>query len=150
MRKLKLFFACLLMAVLSIGQVWGTDVTGTINFNNTQSGTAISGTSVTGNDSQSNSWKVTTAGTTSFTAASTYYQVGSKNSPATSITFEMKLPSSQTFSIGNFSAKFGGFSGTAGTVTLKVGDTTVGSGSLNGTTDVTVNATNTTTSGKVL
>ena len=146
MRKLKLFFACLLMAVLSIGQVWGTDVTGTINFNNTQSGTAISGTSVTGNDSQSNSWKVTTAGTTSFTAASTYYQVGSKNSPATSITFEMKLPSSQTFSIGNFSAKFGGFANTAGTITLKVTNTStgvttsVGSGSLNAATDVTVNS----------
>ncbi|MBQ1885197.1 MAG: hypothetical protein II165_09310, partial [Bacteroidales bacterium] len=27
MRKLKLFFACLLMAVLSIGQMWATDFT---------------------------------------------------------------------------------------------------------------------------
>ena len=73
MRKLKLFFACLLMAVLSIGQVWGGDVTtswtassgalgsgiGSGNINTTVSGTSTtqswsytrtlsSGTSYTG------------------------------------------------------------------------------------------------------
>ena len=136
------------MAVLSIGQVWAADVTGTIYFNNTSSGTAINGASVTGDDSQGNEWTVTTVGTTSFTASSTYYQVGSGNKPATSITFTTTLSSSQT--IKAFSAKFGGFNSTAGTVTLKVGDTSVGSGSLSGTSDVTVDATNTTTSGTVL
>ena len=47
------------------------------------------------------------------------------------------------------SAKFGGFNGTEGTVTLKVGDSTIGTGSLNATSDVTVNSTSTAT-GKVL
>jgi hypothetical protein len=48
------------------------------------------------------------------------------------------------------SAKFGGFSGTAGTVTLKVGDTTIGSGSLSATSDVTVSSTDATQVGTVL
>lgn len=148
MRKLKLFFACLLMAVLSIGQVWAADVTGTINFNSTNNGTPINAASVTGDDSQGNTWTITTAGTTSFTANAEYYQVGSSNKPATSITFTTTLAASQT--IKAFSAKFGGFSGTAGTVTLKVGETTVGTGSLNATTDVTVPATTTTESGTTL
>ena len=47
------------------------------------------------------------------------------------------------------SAKFGGFSGTAGTVTLKVGDSSIGSGSLSGSSDVTVTST-TTANGTVL
>lgn len=142
----RVIFSVLTLLFLSIGQMWGADVTGTIDFNNTTSGTAISGASVTGNDSQSNSWKVTTAGTTSFTASSTYYQVGSSSKPASSITFAMKLGSVQTFSKDNFSAKFGGFSNTAGTITLKVTNTStgvttsVGSGSLSGTSDVTVNS----------
>jgi len=37
MKRLKLFFACLLMAVLSIGQVWGAAIT--VNANPTTSGT---------------------------------------------------------------------------------------------------------------
>lgn len=55
----------------------------------------------------------------------------------------------ENVNITAFNAKFGGFSGTAGTVTLKVGDTTVGTGSLNATSDVTVSST-TTVNGKVL
>ena len=39
------------------------------------------------------------------------------------------------------SIKLGGFSGTAGDVTLEVGSTTVGTGSLNATNDVTVSST---------
>ena len=150
MRKLKLFFACLLMAVLSIGQVWGADITGTINFGNATGSTAVNSTSVTGDDSQENEWTITTTfgGQTSFTQNATYSQIGASSKPASSITFTTTLPSSQT--IKAFSAKFGGFNNTAGTVTLKVGNTTVGSGSLNATSDVTVNATNTTTSGTVL
>ena len=112
-------------------------LTGTINFNSSASGTAINAASVTGDDSLDNEWTVTTVGTSSYTANASYYQVGSSSKPATSITFTTSLENGP-FSITAFSAKFGGFSGTAGTVTLKVGDTTVGSGSLNATNDVTV------------
>ena len=111
--------------------------TGTIIFGN--DGTKINKASVTGEDSQGNTWTITTTGTSSFTANADYYQVGSSKSPATSITFTTTLPSSRT--IKSMSAKFGGFGGTAGTVTLKVGDTTVGTGSLNATADVTVKST---------
>lgn len=124
------------------------DVTGTINFGSASGSTNVNTSPKTGNDSQGNEWTITTVGTTSFTPNSAYAQIGSSSKPATSITFTTTLASEQTISA--FSAKFGGFNGTAGTITLKVGDTTVGSGSLNGTSDVTVNATNTTTSGTVL
>ena len=111
---------------------WTEITTGSIVFGN--NGTKINQVSVTGNDSFKNTWTITTVGTTSFTQNAAYSQVGSSGSPATSITFTTTLAQSTTFTA--FSAKFGGFSGTAGTVTLKVGETTVGSGSLNGGSDV--------------
>ena len=101
----------------------------------------ISAASVTGTDSENNNWTITTVGTTSYTSNSSYYQVGSSSKPATSITFTTTLPAGA--SVSNVEAKFGGFSGTAGTVTLKVGDTSIGTGSLNATTDVVVNSTST-------
>ncbi len=116
---------------------WADDVTGTINFGN--NGTKINSASVTGEDNSNNTWTITTVGTTSFTQSTNYSQVGKAAEPATSITFTTTLQPSQN--ITSFSAKFGGFSNTAGTVTLKVGDTTVGTGSLNGTNDVTVTST---------
>ena len=119
---------------------------GTINFgtNNVK----INSSSVTGQDDLGNSWTITTVATeSSFTQQPTYSQVGSSSKPATSITFTTTLPKEVT--ITKFSAKFGGFSNTAGNVTLKVGDTSVGTGKLNATSDVTV--TNTTeATGKVL
>lgn len=101
----------------------------------------INAASVTAKDGCDNSWTITTVGTTSFTAQPTYYQVGSSSNPATSITFTTTLPSDAE--VGSIEAKFGGFNGTAGTVSLKVGDTSVGSGSLNATNDVTVSSTST-------
>lgn len=117
----------------------------TIYFNSSAS--AINAASVTGDDSEGNSWTITTVGTTSYTANSEYYQVGSSSKPATSITFTTTLASSAT----NISleAKFGGFSGTAGTVALKVGDTSIGTGSLNAKSDVVVES-STTGAGTVL
>ena len=112
----------------------GTGGTGTINFNS--NAVKINAASVTGNDDLGNTWTITTVGTTSYTANNAYYQVGSGNKPATSITFTTTLPQEGT--VTDFSAKFGGFSSTAGTVTLKVDDTSVGIGSLNGTSDVVV------------
>lgn len=49
----------------------------------------------------------------------------------------------------SISAKFGGFNGTAGTVTLKVGETSVGTGKLNAGKDVTVTSTSTAVGNKV-
>jgi len=121
------------------------ETTGTITFGS--SAVKISAASVTGDDDLGNEWTITTVGTTSFTSNTGYYQVGSSSKPATSITFTTTLPSS--VNITSMSAKFGGFSGTAGTITLKVGDTTIGTGSLNATNDVVVSSTST-ASGTVL
>lgn len=107
----------------------------------------INAVSVTANDNCNNSWTITTVGTTSFTQNTAYSQVGKKDSPATSVTFTTTLPSDAE--VGSIEAKFGGFSGTAGTVSLKVGDTSVGSGSLNATNDVKVSST-TTAAGNVV
>ena len=141
MKKLRYLFTLLLLAVASVA--WAD--TGTIKFGN--QGLKITESPISGQDDLGNTWTITTAGTTSFTQQPTYSQVGSGSKPATSITFTTTL--SDDIEIKSMSAKFGGFSGTAGTVSLKVGDTEVGSGSLDGTNDVTVSSTNTAT-GKVL
>ena len=114
---------------------------GTIVFGN--NGTNITAASVTGDDSMGNTWTITSEGTTSFTQSTDYSQVGSSSKPATSITFTTTLPAEAT--ITSFEAKLGGFKDTAGDVTLKVGENTVGSGSLNGTADVIVSNTSTAT-----
>ena len=119
--------------------------TATINFGN--NGTKINQASVTGDDSEGNTWTVTTVGTDSFTPNAGYNQVGSSKKPATSITFTTTLANTATDI--NLEAKFGGYGDTAGTVNLKVGNNTIGTGSLNGTNDVTVNSTST-ASGTVL
>ena len=127
-----------------------TTTTGTIAFGSASGSTPINSTSVTGDDSLDNEWTITTvfSGETSFTQNANYSQVGASSKPATSITFTMTLPQQKTISA--FEAKFGGFNGTAGDITLKVGNTTVGSGTLNGSTDVIVEATTTTEIGTVL
>lgn len=134
---------CLLVG--SVNGAWAADQTGTITFGTNK--VKVNEASVNGNDDLGNSWTITTAGTDSFTPNSDYCQIGSSKKPATSITFTTTLEADQN--ITAFSAKFGGFSGTAGNVTLKIGDTTVGTGSLNATNDVTVSSTPS-VSGKVL
>lgn len=101
----------------------------------------IDAASVTAKDNCNNAWTITTVGTTSFTSQPTYYQVGASKKPATSITFKTTLPSDAE--VSSIESKFGGFSGTAGSVSLKVADTEIGSGSLNGTNDVTITSTKT-------
>lgn len=100
----------------------------------------IDNETVTGKDNLNNTWTITTVGTTSFTNnnGTGYSQVGSSNKPATSITFATTLPNEAV--ISGFEAKFGGFGSTAGTITLKVGEATVGTGSLNETNDVVVSS----------
>lgn len=130
--------ACLLFVGMG---AWGADTVGSIRFGT--SFVRINAASVNGDDDLGNNWSITTVGTTSFTTNAAYYQVGSSSNPATSITFTTTLPSS--VKIKAMSAKFGGFASTTGTVSLKVGSTTVGSGSLNGTNDVTVASTSSAT-----
>ena len=127
----------MLLLLLLIGGgsfAWGETKTGTIKFgtNNLK----ISSANVTGNDDLSNSWRVVTVGTTSFTQQPNYSQVGSSDKPAKSITFTMTLPSDVKFT--TFSAEFGGFSGTKGNISLTVDGTVVGSGNLNAANNVTV------------
>lgn len=127
----------MLLLLLLIGGgsfAWGETKTGTIKFgtNNFHIGEV----NVTGNDDLNNSWSVVTVGTTSFSKNPTYSQVGSSGDPAESITFTMTLPSGVKFT--SFSAKFGGFKGTAGNISLTVDGTKVGSGNLSATKDVVV------------
>ncbi len=132
-------------AAVAFTAQWTEITTGSIVFGN--NGTKINEASVTGDDSFGNTWTITTVGTTSFTQNAAYSQVGSSSSPATSITFTTTLAQSTT--ITALEAKFGGFSSTAGTVTMTVDEATVGTGSLNGTTDVVVES-NTSATGTVL
>lgn len=127
----------MLLLLLLIGggsSAWGETKTGTIKFGTNDF--KISKVDVTGNDDLSNSWRVVTVGTTSFTQQPNYSQVGSSDKPAKSITFTMTLPSDVKFT--TFSAKFGGFKGTAGNISLAVDGNEVGSGSLSATVDVNV------------
>lgn len=138
-----------------------SDHVATIKFGSAKGSTKIEGATAsgteapitytdTGDDSQGNTWTITTVTSNgkSFTQSSDYSQVGASKKPVTSITFTTTLSSSAT--IKSFSAKFGGFNGTTGNVSLKVGDTEVGKGSLNAAEDVTVSATKTTEVGTVL
>ena len=129
----------------TIGGAALTEKTATINFGTKK--VNINKASVTANDSEKNSWTITTVGTTSFNPSPSYCQVGSKSSAATSITFTTTLP--KDAEVTSISAKFGGFGGTAGTITLKVGETIVGTGELKETTDVTVTSTSTAVGNKV-
>ena len=122
-----------------------TEKTATIQFGT--SNVKIDKASVTATDDQQNSWTITTVGTKSFTPYPLYYQVGSKNSAAKSITFTTTLP--EDAEVTSISAKFGGNSSTAGTITLKVGETIVGTGALNDKKDVTVTSTSTAAGNKV-
>ncbi len=133
--KLLRFSLMCILAMLGgvLTPLWA-DTTGTITFGS--NAVKINSATVTGDDDLGNAWTITTAGTTSFTANTAYYQVGSSSKPARSIIFTTTLPNSVT--VTSFSAKFGGFSGTDGTVSLKVGDTQVGTGSLNAANDITV------------
>lgn len=133
-QNLRWLLLCLFIGVGSVA--WA--VTGTITFGSNK--TMINGGSVTGSDDLGNSWTITTVGTTYFAnnSNSFYSQVGSSKDPATSITFTTTLTAAKN--VTAFSAKFGGFKGTDGTVTLKIDDTEVGTGNLNGQNDVTVSS----------
>ena len=100
---------------------------GTINFDKDHSGNGylkITGPSVSGNDTAGNTWSITTTGTNPYFGPKTgYYQVGSNNNPATSITFTMSL--SQNVNFKTFKAMFGGTGDTNASYTMKVDDNVV-------------------------
>jgi len=108
----------------------------------------INAANVTGNDNLGNSWTIVTEGTTSYTGQDTYYQVGSSNNPASSITFSTTLPDDLT--ITSFETKLGGFSGTAGSVKLFIDNVSVAEGNLNGATNITIGGNIANTKGKNL
>lgn len=111
--------------------------TGTITFGNTTGATYINGVSVKGDDSLDNEWTITTVDTAYFGDETGYAHIGSGGDPASSITFTTTLASSCV--VTSLSIKLGGYSGTKGSVNLLVGETSIGSGSLNGANDVVVN-----------
>lgn len=131
------------LLLVGIGNVWGE--TGTIKFGTND--VKITAASVTATDDLGNTWTITTEGTTSFYPQPTYNQFGSAKAPATSITFTTSLP--KNVNIASMSAEFGGFTGTTGTITMKVDDTTIGTGSLCASNDVFVSSTSS-ADGKVL
>lgn len=139
MKHFTLNLRWLIMSLVLCGNLsaLGAPKTGTITFGN--NGTKIDGASVTGADNLGNNWTITTVGTTSFTQHGECSQVGKSKEPAKSITFTMTL--AKTANIQSLSAKFGGYTDTAGDITLQIDGETVGDGSLNGTDDVTVSST---------
>lgn len=134
------------ISVSSSGSTINDSDDGTIKFgtNNNQ----INASSLNAVDSLGNTWNISTQGTTSFTQKANYSQLGSSSKPATSITFSMTLGEAKN--ITDFAIDLGGFSGTAGNVTLKVDNYTIGSGKLSTTSDVSVKATDTSKSGSTL
>ena len=134
------------ITVSTTGSVINNSDDGTIKFGTNYN--QINNGNVSAVDSLGNTWNIVTSGTTSFTQNTNYSQLGSSSKPATSINFSMDLGEAKK--ITDFSIDLGGFSGTAGTVTLKVDNYTIGSGKLSTTSDVTVQASDTSKSGSVL
>lgn len=124
---------------VSFTQKAASDHQATISFGSGNSNTAINGTSITGNDSCSNTWTIATKGvgdgTPNFSQGSdndgSFSQVGT-GSNNTKRASEVKFTTTLTSSalIKSMSIKLGGFSGNSGTVSLKVGNTVIGSGSV--------------------
>lgn len=118
---------------------WDVDTSfAAISFGKREGSLSINAIEKTGNDTFGNTWTISTAGTTSFTQNDDYSQIGSSSNPATSISFTTTLQ--KQFSVTSFTAKLGGFSGTAGNVTMKVGNETVATDSLNASNDVVVSS----------
>jgi hypothetical protein len=129
----------LLLLVVGASSSFAETKTGTITFGSATGSANVNKASVTAKDNLDNEWTITTAGTTSFTPKTDCSQIGSAKKSASTITFKMTLSSAKE--ITSVNAKFGGFSSTSGNVSIKVGDTQIGTGKLNATTDVTVSST---------
>ena len=124
------------------------EVTMPVEVNFGTNGLNVNSASFSGKDGIGNTWEVVTAGTTSFTPNASYNQLGKGTEPAKSITLTCDL--GKKVKLTKFSIKFGGFKGTAGTVSIKIGGVEVGTGNLNGKADVTIDASEVTKEGNVI
>lgn len=128
-----------------------TNQTGTINFGSADGSLNVNAVQVSGEDNIGVTWTVTTvpgSSGQSFTPNASYAQIGASAKPASTITFESQNLQND-YKVTAFSAKFGGFSGTTGTITLKVDNSSVGTGSLNAANDVTVSKSSTAVGSKL-
>ena len=127
------------MSILLVASAtaWGTVTTTTLTLTKTNESVYFSTSEgyLTGraDDSDGVRWTMSATNTKSYAKQNSYIQIGSADNPAKVITYTTTLP--ETREITLLKAKIGGFSGTEGNVTLKVGSTTVASGSLNGSND---------------
>ena len=106
---------------------------GNVTFGNSGASIKINRTVVTGQDNLENWWTITTVfeGHPSFKQELFCSQVGSKDSPAESITFTMTMP--EVVKVTDFQAQFGGTTGdTKGKISLMVDNTVVGYDELDG------------------
>lgn len=126
---------------LTIDVTQAVTQSGIANFGSSTGKINVNGTSISGQDNLNNNWTVVTTGTTSFTPNADYSQIGSSSNPSSTITFTLTLSNSVNFT--NVSAAFGGFSGSGATVTIKVGESTIGTGSVMSSVDTTTNSTST-------
>ena len=133
MKKLLLSFIAVVSAFCASAQ---TPVT--INFGNGTGDVNVNNAKVTFTDEANNSWTVTTVGTVSFTPNGSYAQIGSSKKPASTITATTTFAADANINITAVEAKFGGFSKTAGNVSIKLGGTEIATGTLNATSDVTI------------
>lgn len=122
-----------------IARVEAAMTTATAKFGSATGSINVNSASVTGNDSKGNEWSITIGGTNYFGSQSTYNQIGSSGSPASSITLTTTLDTNYT--IAGFTSSWGGFNGTAGTISMKVGETGVAAGKLDAKNNVTVTQT---------
>ena len=126
---------------LTIDVTQAVTQSGIANFGSSTGKINVNGTSISGQDNLNNNWTVVTTGTTSFTPNADYSQIGSSSNPSSTITFTLTLTNSVNFT--NVSAAFGGFSGSGATVTIKVGESTIGTGLVMSSVDTTTNSTST-------
>lgn len=115
----------------------GETVTVTFSLNDVK----VDSAEVNFTDSNGVAWTCKTVGTTSFTndKSKNYSQIGSSKKPASSITFSASV-AEPSFKLTSFISEWGGFSGTAGTISMKVNGSQVATGKLSAATDVTVDS----------
>ena len=135
MKKLKLFFACLLMAVLSIGQVWAATATSTLTFSAKCNGSGTADDDV--------AWTVTSDGTESTYDGTKGIHYGTSSAQVQYIRLSTSGISG-TISQVVVNASVG--SGVSATVAVKVGSTDFTCGG-NTTTSLSTSATNYTFTG---
>ena len=134
----QIHLCALLCVLLCHGMAQAQEKDATITFN--KSNVIIEGSPATGDDDHGRTWTINAEGATYFRSQNLNVQIGSTSNPVKSFTAEM--PCNADIAITSFEVKISGTSSTSkGTITLKVGDEVVTTGSLNGSTAVVLTAT---------